>query len=79
MIIFSHTPDDVLGTLMLDGERYQMRKSDSAEPDVYHWHGTSTGRKGWVKLNGFKNTARIAAARTEWYRAGGTNEKAKQL
>ena len=55
-----------------------MRKSDSAEPDVYHWQGTSTGRKAWVKLNGFKNTARIAAARTEWYRAGGTNEKVKQ-
>jgi len=79
MIIFNHADSDVLGTVTIGQERYQLRKSDSAEPDVYHWQGTSTGRKAWVKLNGFKNTARIAAARTEWYRAGGTNEKAKQL
>ena len=77
MIIFNHADSDVLGTVTIGQERYQLRKSDSAEPDVYHWQNTRAGRKTWVKVGGYHHTNKLAMVRAEWYRAGGANEKAK--
>jgi len=76
MIFFNETDSDVLGSMELDGERYQLRVSEGSEPDVYHWHTKNNARKGWVKLNGYQNTKKLELVRNEWYRAGGKRNKA---
>ncbi len=78
MITIDHNEKtDVLGVVHLNGEKYQMRQSDSSEPDVWHWQGTRGGGSTWVQVQGIKFTKTLERVRGEWRRAGGTNKKVK--